>query len=391
MVTKFERRITTQLKTWLTAVGIGFEDSTSGLVVTSKDGAKVPVAVAVKGKPAPALGAISVQGKDLTSRNLRKSLEAFGKLQVALGYPPRAPVDRGPIPTHKAHYADDFELVALRHSDFRRSPNPTAAEMKAFETVVNKAAWWFYRKNNQTCLDHGMEVDDLRSYAQAWTVNYLGLYKDDTLTRVDNERYLFQYLSQRFVEFREQLDKKGRNILPMLDDAYIAMHGRPYEYTNKGDWFSTDPEGDSTWEIPGGAESEAAVVTGAQRERTKRDSIATLNARLGELGHDEMVEVLSGAVSNDRIHLDARRAASRKLQVHAKTCKGCSDATFPRAPGDGSVPNGLPIEDEKGQVFSSAKDAASAHGVYPSNVRAVLAGRYRHTGGHTFKYVAAGG
>ena len=371
MGSNFDRRITTQLKSWLTAVGISYEDSTSGLVVTKKDGAKVEVPVAT-------------YAKDLSSRNITKSMEAFRGLQLALGYdPPKVPVDRGPLPKRKAHFSDDFDLVVLRHKDFRRSPNPTNAQLKEFSVVIDKAVWKFIKKNSQTCADHGFEIEDLRQYALAWTVNYLGLYRDDSVDRAKNEEYLFNYLSQRFMEFREQLDKKGRNVLPMLDDAFIAMHGRPYEYTNKAGWFAAD-DVDSDWEIPSADDGDETAV---QRERSKKESVALLNEKLGEMPHDQMVEVLRGAVENDRIHLDARRAASRKLQLHARKCSQCSDVELPRAPGDGSVPNNLPIVDEHGTVFQSAKEAAKAHGVYPSNVRAVLSGRYAHTGGHKFSYV----
>ena len=384
MVSKFERRITTQLKSWLTAVGIGFQDSTEGLVVTSKDGASVPVSVVVKGSPA-APGAIPVRAEDFTARDLKTSLRAFGGLQEALGYtPPQVPVDRGPIPSHKASFSDDFELVTMRHMDFRRSPNPSAKELRSFQLVIDKAVWWFYKKNVSTCADMGLEIEDLKSYGMQWTCNYLGLYRSE-LGRAEDEKNLCQFLKQRFIEFREQLDRKARNVLPMLDDAYIAFHGRPYEYTNKGEWFSTDPEADDAWEIPGAPDAEDETVT--QRERTKKSAVSLLNARLAELPHADLVSTLRDAVDNDRIHLDARRAASKKLQAHARKCVECSKEDFPRAPGDGSVPNNLPIQDEAGTVFASAKEAAEAHDVYPSNVRAVLSGKYRQTGGHTFSYV----
>ena len=387
MTSKFEMRITAQLKTWLTAVGIGYEDSTQGLVVTSKDGAKVPVAVVLKGtQPAP--GAIRLLARDLSSRDLAKSLNVFLGLQEALGYtPPKMPVNRGPIPTHKASFLDDFELVAMRHTDFRRSPNPSNEVLRSFKVVVDKAVWKFYKKNIQTCADHGYEIEDLRSYAMIWTVNYLGVKQGEQLERDDNERHLFQYLSQRFIEFREQLNKKARNVLPMLDDAYIAMHGRPYEYSNKTGWFAAEAEVDNEWEIPTTAEEGSESVTGAARERSKKAAATELNEQLAAMPHERMVTVLSDAVANDRIHLDARRAASRKLQAHARKCLECSEVEFPRAPGDGSVPNNLPIVDEAGEVFGSAKEAAARHGVYPSNVRAVLSGKYAHTGGHVFKYV----
>ncbi len=56
--------------------------------------------------------------------------------------------------------------------------------------------------------------------------------------------------------------------------------------------------------------------------------------------------------------------------------------------GDDSAPSNVPIEDESGNVYPTIKAAAEALGLFPSNIRAVLSGRYSHSGGHSFKYSA---
>jgi len=393
MSANFDRRTSTQLKSWFKAVDIACEDTTSGLLVTSKEGKKVPVSVISKGEEAVP-GVVSIYGPDLTSRNLQKGIDAFDALQRALGYEPRQPVDRGPLPGHKAHYASEFELVAMRHNEFRRSPNPDPKKLADYKLVVDKAIWKFYRKNQQACLDHGLEVGDLRTYATIWTCNYIALHEAADKDQKENERFLFQHLSQRFIEFREQMNKKARNVLPMLDEAFIAMHGRTYEYANMTDWHVSEEEGPADLaSFENVVDPEAVVVeeeerTLADQDRSRKSAIAFLNEKLNGMEHDEMVELLANAVGNDRIHVDARRAASRRLQNHAQACAECTGRDLPRAPGDNSVPSNLPVEDELGNVYENPRAAAKALGLYPSNVRAVLSGRYSHTGGHTFKYVA---
>lgn len=386
MDSTFDRRISTQLKTWLTAVDIAYQDTASGLVVNSKEGDPVPVDLGTDRRP----NSISVRGRDLTSRDLNKSLKAFQTLQEALGYEPRLPVDRGPIPTQKMHYARDFELVAMRHSEFRRAPNPRDEDLAQYRVVIDKAVWKFYRKNQQMCSDHGYDVGDLRTYAYLWTVNYMGLYDRPNLEKEERERFLCHYLGQRFSEFHGQLQKKKRNTLPMLDDAFIAAHGRPYEYSTKSNWFATSEEDQDSPEEAWIAEEEQGNApkgkSYTKRAAARKEAGAILDERLRELDHDQMVAVLSDAIENDRIHLDARREASRRLRAHSTVCEKCANVELPKMAGDDTVPN-LPIEDEKGNVYASPREAADRLGLYPSNVRAVLSGRYAHTGGHTFNYL----
>jgi hypothetical protein len=292
-------------------------------------------------------------------------------------------VDRGPIPKHKA---EDFDDVAWRHSEFRRVPNPPAWKLKAYEDVIGKTSWKFYRWNTTTCQDHGLDVDDLKSYARVWTCNYIGMYQISDDVDNENKRFLSNYLQQRFNELRKQLIARGRNVLPTLDEAFIALHGRPYEYTQKSDWITDDS--DEGWDVAADEpeEEESHGRSEGLRGRRQRHA-AELRERLGAMDHDEMVQALSMTVESDRVHMDARRAASKYLQGHAKKCKACFDKELPRVDGDDSVPGNVPIVDEAGNVYPTIRAAADALDLFPSNIRAVLAGRYSKSGGHTFKFV----
>jgi len=270
-----------------------------------------------------------------------------------------------------------------------RAPNPTTAQLNSYKKVVDMAVWRFFRKNQQACQDHLLGPDDLRTYAQTWTVSYIALYEDPKATQSDRERYLFQFLRQKFTEFRGLLAKKARNTLPMLDDAHIAAHGRPYDYANAESWYAEEDVAVELADTTTMEELENMDALEAHEAlRKPAEPRLTLSERLAALPHDQMVQVLSQAVENDRIHQDARREASRRLQAHAKRCDECSKLELPKIAGDDSVPGDLPIQDEKGNVYANPREAAKALGVFPSNVRAVLSGRYKHTGHHTFKYVS---
>jgi hypothetical protein len=371
MSTSFDRRVTTQLKTWLTAVGIAHEDTPAGVVVTSKNGAKV----VVNSSP------------ELTGRDLKKSLEYFSAIQTSLGYEAKMPVNRGEIPTHKAHYGDEFDLVAMRQSEFRRTPNPSTARLREYDATINQSVWKFHRMNTQVCQDHVLEIADLKQYALLWTTNYIGLYEITNDSESERKRFLSQYLGQRFYEFRKLLDKKGRNTLPTLDLAFIALRGQPFDFSNKDAWYISEDRGFDLGNEGHHDEEPERKRTHAQRVTDRKDSTAFLDQHLASMDHDQMVDVLMNAIKSDGIHDDARREAMRRLQSHAIGCVTCVGVELPKISGDAPVPINAAIKDELGNIYASAKEAAVALNVFASNVRAVLSGRYAHTGGHTFSYV----
>jgi hypothetical protein len=43
------------------------------------------------------------------------------------------------------------------------------------------------------------------------------------------------------------------------------------------------------------------------------------------------------------------------------------------------------VQDKNGVIYRSVREAAMALGLHPTNIRKVLSGKYRQTGGHTFK------
>jgi hypothetical protein len=319
-------RAVSLMKSWLRASGISFTTGAEpGVDLAVLDAAGRPVALQINcGESPPAApGTVMVAGSVLTGRHLRDGLAFFTDFVAGLGYTPKTPVDRGELPEQKLSVVDDFEAVAMRHSELRRCPNPSTAQMKRYEPVLKKATWNFLRVNSRLCADNMLEFGDLFSYAQAWTINYLGLYEvpPEQDTANNNEKKLYYFLWQRYNEFRLLLLKKGRNIFPELDTASVAQHDRPYDHNNLASWNWAD-------------EQEEAVDEGYIARRRQLD-VRTPNIRrasatrlleqeLGALPHDKLVTTLTEAVQNDRIHPDARREAARRLTEHCESCETCS-------------------------------------------------------------------
>jgi len=306
------------LKTWLNAVNIPFlSDADEGSVVAQNAAGDTIHILVGKGLP-PTPNSIVVEGSDLTGGKVSKALETFTHLQEQLGYEPKAPVDRGPLPTKKLANGSDFELVALRHGEMRRCPNPPKGKLESYKPTIERAIWRFMRSNSTLCADNLLAIEDLRTYAQVWTVNYCALYELDRGQddQAENAKLLFTHLAQRFSNFRQLLIDKSRNVHPMLDTAFIGLHGRPYDYSNFSSWESTD------------AAVEAEDEANKPKRRRRNKSAVKLDDALGALGHDQMVTVLAVAAKNDRIHPDARAEAMRRLDAHKAECKECTEVDF---------------------------------------------------------------
>lgn len=352
-------RAITQLSGWLTAVEVQFGPATTpdtDLVVTHRDGHLIPVKVATTDTAPLSEGAITVLANDITSKHSAVALYAFHQITFAAGYGNPVPVDRGPTPTKKLHFDNNFELVCMRHMEFRRVPNPKLAELMQYIPVMKKAIKNFLDINGNLCARHVIDFDDLMTYTQVWTCNFLGLFKIQRPTRNDNERLLSNYLKQRFAEFSQMLKKKGRNCLPDFETVAITMTGMVYfgrgkngsNYTPELEaleaTFDEMHEAEQELEVGGldemdelglltldeplvesemSAEDEAQErrLSDAARRKWAQKELAT---ELAKLPHDKMVEMLAGAVQNASLCYDARAEAQKQLRLHREKCQPCT-------------------------------------------------------------------
>lgn len=393
-----------QLTTWCQSVGIDVQNRNgTDLEVLDSSGQKRNVAIVMSERTPK--NALFISAVDLTSRTIKDSFDAFKILQQELGFEPKLPVDRGPLPARKLANNEDLDLAAFRHTEFRRSPDPAPDKFKAYDAVMNRACRRFYRQNKIRCDDHMLTVeDDLKSYAMVWMTNFCGLYELADKSQSENEGLLFTYLMQRFnSDFREGLQCKERSEFAKLDDAYIGTRGQTYDYSNKASWYGDDPR------IVQGEEASDEEVEYVDQSTTEgrvevriRAAVfgAELDERLSALGHDRMVELLTQAADNDRIHPDARAEAQKRLDAHVASCDACKVVeTTPAPEAVQAAPVAVTtsaaetverrmIIDEVGRTFATAGEAARATGgIHRDHVKAILAGAMGSFQGHTFRFV----
>lgn len=349
----------TQAMAWLKAAGIKAEPSTTEgchLAVKTLDGATLQVAVLINQQdPTPIGSNLVVLAGDLTSRHSALALKTFQSITIAAGYGARKPIDRGPEPERKLMYDDEFELVAMRHKEFRKVPNPSAEELLAFDRVINKAVSRFVYINQRICLRHAIQASDLKTYAQVWACNYLGLYRVAEPTDNDNERKMYAHLCQRFGNFIEILLKKERNCIPDAHAASIALTGRPYEPLRsslgriraeldasleesfedaalaelEGDVFDMDAEALMAPEL--GMTEVPHQLLGSEEEREQKLSDARrrklaqsmLKQALAAMPHDQMIQTLETTAANPHLCYDARAEAKKQLRIHREDCSSC--------------------------------------------------------------------
>ncbi|MBA3350901.1 MAG: hypothetical protein H0U23_00480 [Blastocatellia bacterium] len=319
------------LKSWFKASGISFRVCKTGgadLAVASLGGSEVLLQVSCADSPKPSDGVVVLEGATITGRKVREALAVYIAFIVGLGFEGIAPVSRGEIPEKKLTYEDDFEAVAWRHSELRRCPNPTAAQIKKYDVVLKKATWNFLRLNADVCGDNMLAFDDLFSYAQVWTVNYLGYYEipEELCTADNNDRKLYAFIWQRYSELRSLLKKKGRSILVDRQLAEISRTGTVENVnvdSQKNLFVAVAIEDEEE------AIDEAFVARKCQLDTkspvARRNSATSLLEKsLNSLSHGEFVELLTNATENLRIDPEARREASRRLADHSATCSLCS-------------------------------------------------------------------
>jgi hypothetical protein len=332
------------LRSWLNSLKIPNrpgDGSGSDLTVVTADGKNVEVKVCLRGEAPPA-DKVVVFSNEMTGKKTDVAVAAFHRVTETAGYGKPVPLDRGAEPEknangnpRKLHYRDEPLLVAIRHTEFRRSPNPPDDRWKLYRPTIEKTSWAFMRLNYELCLRNGLGIDDLMSHARCWTVNFCARYETPTPVNHDNERKLYAYLQQRFAnDLRMILKKKERSVLPDAETVAVALYGRPDHWTQ--DPQALMEEAEAAQEEPPGDPDRCELDLSSASAR--RDSAAKLLQKLlDELPHDRFVEVLTETAQNTAFDIITRKEASRRLRVHLDDCETCGteledEATPAQAP-----------------------------------------------------------
>lgn len=199
------------LKSYLSACGIAFqtiEGPPGNLQVVQKDGGWHNVWVGGTGKYGPA---INVPVEEITSYDYDKALLALWKVTEPLGHGNPLPVDRGHRADRVSYLNEDgFELVLLRHTNFRRSPNKTEKELEPYMQTVKSAAKRAFFRFNSIFTSIGLDADDLINIGRVHLISFLHNYAVSE-DRTDQIKLLTAYLNQRFGEAAKLSYKKALN------------------------------------------------------------------------------------------------------------------------------------------------------------------------------------
>lgn len=316
-----------------------------------------------------------VSAEALSSPNKVTALKAFHEITETAGYGKPIPVDRGPDPEHKLNLDDEFELVAMRHREFRLAPNPSEATLKRYLPIVNNVVRHYFNspKNRSLFLACGYTEDDLKTFALIWTTNYIHKYTIANDDNYDNEKLLTTHLKQRFNEFLPLLWKKASIWFPAADAVTSGLYPDvPSKRLYTEDWGNaeerktiqveeetetSEPIAIDTYQPPaakapllpqpsfkgaklGGAygkiyfndprveqEDDLKYIKRNNKLDTssassrKKSASALLAQSLLALPHNTRLTKLVNAAENRSFSIDVRKEAGKQIRLHRSSCK----------------------------------------------------------------------
>lgn len=264
-IEKQRQRGVAVLLSWLRASGLEAAPDGEERIVTNK-------------------GAVFLSKYDLGALS-KNDLAEFHKVTQDLGVGQPNPVRAPPSAEQRVR---DFDMTVFRHVEYRAAPDLTAEQRKKYRPVMVLFCRNFAYKNHKLLKIFGLEQEDLLSYAEVWTANFVHKYqlqKNDA----ENKKLLGAHLKQRFSGLRKMILRKiGETSMWCPMDFHLE-----YEHEHN-------------------------------REPTPAPKKKKM-PRLEDMGleHDKFVQLLKDAASNLYIHIDARKCAKRKLEEHSKTCAVC--------------------------------------------------------------------
>lgn len=282
------------LHSWLKAVGIQSAPVEKQPTMLSVGGILIHVA----GEGFVATGAdVTVNGLKLLSTDRNEALAEFHSLTELLGEGKPDPFVRESAEGR----SKDFDLTIMRHCEFRNAPNPSEADIKKYERVVDNCVKRFYVSNKLICFYSLIEEEDLKTYAMVWLCNFIHKYQLLNAPDLENFKLLNYHLQQRFTKLRADLWKRQGKVKPDIEAASLAL-GMGTECPQPQDEEESDY-------IP--------------MKRT--EAIVKLTQKLADLPHDQMIMVLKEVAESEHYsHCeDTKKMAAKLLKKHIENCQSC--------------------------------------------------------------------
>lgn len=193
------------IKSYLNILKIPFEDS-SELIVKGNPDLKVILSSDTK---SIAADAVSVGILDVISPDLNRITNAIHLITEKSGYGKPTLIDRGEEVNRKINYKDDFELIYLRHSLLRRTPNIQESDIDKYLYIIKRVSFKTINKFKNILIPMGFDVNDLINIGRLHTLCFLHNYAWNP--EINNIKLLTEYLYQRFNELTKLTQKKALN------------------------------------------------------------------------------------------------------------------------------------------------------------------------------------
>ena len=199
------------LKSYLSALSIPFLTNLKGDVTVRGASGTPDVAVDFGNYRTTNDSTVTISADDLTSSRMETILSAFHTVTDKAGYGRPNPVNRGTAPSRRLNASEDFELVYLRHSILRRTPNPSdMKEVEKYLPVIRRAASKAIYRFRYAFNQMAFSVEDLESIGLVHTMTFLHNYAQQN--PIENVRLLVEHLNQRFTELALMCSRKARSI-----------------------------------------------------------------------------------------------------------------------------------------------------------------------------------
>lgn len=344
---KNNQRAINQIRSWLSATSVPHLTDAEGqgsadFVVMKRDGGLVTVLVSVKDDTRDLTGIdVVLPASDIMGRYIDRSMKAFHTLTEAAGYGSPLPVERGDVPLRadgsgkpkNLRAVDDFELVAMRHKELRRAPNPPRGALDKYIKILENICWNFIKLNSTLCSAVGMEHGDLMSYAMVYATTFIGLYEKKDGSEDENKRLLTMYVRQKLSALKRLSFDKMRSCTPDMETVDIGAYGEAFVSRKKERAHRVDMEGYldgarvRNQELASLATESSDVSEYVERAKEvpgplEMAASTALRERLDSMEHDQLVAALKKHAKNR--DEDVAEVAMRHLRLHNKNCVICS-------------------------------------------------------------------
>jgi hypothetical protein len=254
-------------------------------------------------------GVICLDLDKINSKDESLFLSEFHKLTQILNLgKPNLP-KRAPPSIKKIKSSEDFQSVALRHSEFGRAPNPKPEHLLKYNKPIKISSSSFLRKNRSLCAKFGYGMNDLVSFAQVWTVSWMAHTELPSCLNRDEENpvLLMVNLKKRFLDLFALMKRREKLLEPDQQTVFIHMGGKTFDLNKVEDEEINYLED----------------LTPSQEDLRRKTASLKLESGLAQMPHEKLLLTLETYSKSLHAHPDAAKEALKRLKAHQSKCQEC--------------------------------------------------------------------